>query len=395
MPILLKKLIKRFRPSILGFYSFMEYLFIYRKYRAIPNIKKGLECTISKANLGDAQYLTILERLTNSYNKAKEDQIKIDPPYRVGSMWQKIIDDRFIDLISSLKEKNLESLKALLENFHREKFTLWSGGSADDYFGMKKTKFYKYQLANTWCKYYNVYEKIRGVNQELNYPQFGNPIGLFHNGQIIPIEAVRYHYYAIEVISLLRDVMNPVVCEIGSGLGGQAYTILSNSNRDLTYILLDIPEMLIISSYFLMVAFPNKKFLLYGENTQNYANLDQYDIILMPNFILPKLADETVDLFFNESSFSEMNKATVEEYLHQIERVGSKYFMHINHDAKFVWYENEKKIENLPGSQINPDPKRFKRIYKHPRLFARLEDKVFYYSNKADHFAFLYERIKL
>jgi hypothetical protein len=394
MSILLKKLFKRFRPAILGFYSFIEYLFKYRKYRAIPNVKKCLGGTASKPNLGEVQYLNILERLTNSYNKAKQDPDKIDRPYHVGSLWQKIIDDRFSDLISSIKEKNIERLKVLLENFHKEKFTVGSGGSADDYFGMKKSKFYQYQLANTWCKYYNVYDKIRGVNHQLTYPQFGNPIGLFHNKQIIPIEAIRYHYYGIDVISLLRDIIKPVVCEIGSGLGGQAYATLSNSNRDLTYILLDIPEMLIISSYFLMTAFPNKKFLLYGENTQDYANLDQYDIILLPNFMLPQLSDETVDLFFNESSFSEMNRETVEEYIFQIERVCRKYFMHINHDAKFVWYENEKKVENLPGSQINPDLVRFKRIYKHPRLFARLEDRVFYYSNKADHFAFLYERIK-
>ena len=144
-----------------------------------------------------------------------------------------------------------------------------------------------------------------------------------------------------------------------------------------------------------MVAFPDKRFLLYGENAKDNMNLDQYDIILMPNFVLPKLSDETVDLFFNESSFSEMNRETTEEYVCQIERISRKYFMHINHDAKFLWNENGKKLENLPGSQINPDPSRFKRIYKHPRLFARLEDKVFYYSNKADHFAFLYERIKL
>jgi len=395
MPILLKRLFKRFRPTILGFYSFFEYLFKYRKYKAIPSLKKGLECTTSKTKLEDKQYLRILERLTNSYNKAKEDQCQIDPPYRVGFMWQKILDERFSELVRSLKEKNLENLKVLLENFHREKFTLGSGGSADDFFGMKQTRFYQYQLMNTWYKYYGCYEKIKEVNNQLNYPQFGNPIGLYHNGQIIPIEAVRYHYYSIEINSLLREVERPVICEIGTGLGGQAYSILSNSNRNLTYILLDIPEMLIISSYFLMVAFPDKKFLLYGEDAQNNINLNQYDIILMPNFVLPKLSAETVDLFFNESSFSEMNRETVEEYVCQIERICRKYFMHINHDAKFVWYENDKKIENLPGSKIIPDPIRFKRIYKHPRLFARLEDKVFYYSTKADHFAFLYERIKL
>lgn len=187
---------------------------------------------------------------------------------------------------------------------------------------------------------------------------------------------------------------NPIICEIGGGLGGQAYKILSNSDRDLTYILLDIPEMLVISSYFLMAALPEKRFLLYGEGPLDSSKLDQYDVIIMPNFMLPLLGDETVDLFFNACSFSEMDSVTVKEYIRQIERICRKYFMHINHNAKFVWYDNGKEIVNMTGSEIRPDPVRFKKIYQHPRLFALLEDKLFYYYQKVGHFAFLYERIR-
>jgi len=224
----------------------------------------------------------------------------------------------------------------------------------------------------------------------------GNPVGLYHDGQIIPIDAIRYHYHATQILSLLRDVSNPVICEIGGGLGGQAYKVLSNSDRPITYILLDIPEMLVISSYFLMAALPEKKVLLYGESPLDSGKLDQYDIILMPNFMLPQLGDETVDLFFNSASFSEMDSVTVEEYIHQIERICRRYLMHVNHNQKFVWHNHGKETHNMPSTQIRPAPGRFKRIYQYPELLllAREEDKSLYYYYKSVYFAFLYERLR-
>jgi len=394
MSNLLKKVFKLLSPISLSIFSVMIYIFKYRKFKAILSVKKGLKDHRPGVTTGDTRYITIFKRLVDSYNKAKAEQENIDQPYRVGHMWQGILDDRFVDLVTSLRNKDTVKLQALLENFHREGFTLYSGGGSEDYYAMKKNPLYKYQFVNTWYKYYNIYKEVAGGHPLLTYPLLGNSVGLYHDGQIIPIEAVRYHYYATEILSLLRGVNNPVICEIGGGLGGQTYTILSNSDRAITYILLDIPEMLVISSYFLMAALPEKKFLLYGGGPLDSGKLDQYDIILMPNFMLPQLGDETVDLFFNACSFSEMDSVTVEEYIRQIERICRRYFMHINHNAKFVWYDEGKEIVNMPGSQIRPDPWRFKKIYQHPRVFARLGDKIFYYYHKAGHFAFLYERIR-
>ena len=87
-----------------------------------------------------------------------------------------------------------------------------------------------------------------------------------------------------------------------------------------------------------------------------------------------------------------MRSNTVREYISQIERCCRKYFMHINHDVKFEWIDNGGKYENLPGSEVIPNPEKFKRIYKHPRLFARMEDLEFYFSNKKRHFAYLFEK---
>lgn len=392
---LLKKTYKLFGPVSLSIFFTVIHIFKYRKYKAIPLVKKGFEDHRTGVASADARYVTIFKRLSDSYNKAKAEQKNIAQPYRVGRLWQDILDAQFVDLVTTLRDRDTVKLRAQLENFDRESFCMWLGGGANDYYAIKGNPLYKYQFVHEWDTYYNIYKELTGGHPRLTYSLVGNTAGLYHDGHVIPIDAIRFHYCATEVLSLLRDVDNPVICEIGGGLGGQAYKILSNSDHAITYILLDIPEMLVTSSYFLMANFPEKKFLLYGESPLDSGKLDQYDVVLMPNFMLPQLGDKTVDLFFNSHSFSEMDSATVEEYIHQIEGICRRYFMHINHNVKRVWYDDDgNEIVNMPSSQIKPDPERFKKIYQHPWLFLRLDEKLYYYYYKAKHLAFLYERIR-
>jgi len=370
--------------------AIVNYPLKYKRYKAIPSLKKGVRDHRVKAVIDDARYMAIFKRLADAYNKAKVKQANIDEPYQVGGSWGLGLDTNCRELTAALRNNDTVKLQALLENFNRERFSSGAGAEYLDYRMLKSTPLYKYQFVNTWYKYYNIYKDVTDDNPQLSYPLLGNPVGLYYDGQIIPIDSFRYMYYATEILSLLRDVENPVICEIGGGVGGQAYKVLSSSHRNLTYILLDIPEILTISSYFLMAALPEKKFLLYEEDLFDSSRLKCYDVILMPNFMLPYLGDETVDLFFNSCSFSEMNSATVEEYIHQTERICKRYFMHINHGVKFVWYARDgKKTENVTASQIRPDPRRFKRIYKHPRVFGRLQDKLY----QKDFYTFLYERL--
>jgi putative sugar O-methyltransferase len=392
---LVKGIDKAFVRISLNIFSLAKYVFKCRKFRAVSCLKKGFEDHGSGTVTRDGQYKRIFERLADSFNKTKEEQKTIDAAYKVGPMWQSRIDKNSSSLSTALLNRDFSKLKDILENFHREQCSSGTGDGFNEYRAMKEIPFYKYQYIYTWYKYYDIYRRLAGDNSKLTYPQVGNPVGLYFNGRVIPTQAIRHHYYATEILCLLGDVNHPIVCEIGGGLGGLAYSTLSNSKREITYILLDIPEMLVLSSYLLMAAFPEKKSLLFGEGSLNPYELAQYDIILMPNFMLPRLADETVDLFFNSNSFSEMNSETVQEYIRQIERICKKYFMHVNHNARFVWHDDKgRRIVNLPSTDIGLDPARFKKIYQHPRLFASVKDEVFYYNHKAQHFAFLYERIR-
>jgi len=371
--------------------AIFTYLTETRKLKAMPSIRKGFEDhRIDVGLIDNPEYTAIFKRIGDAYNKAKAEQKNIPEPYRVGILWQRNLDDYCADLITALHGEDVMQLQTLLQNFHREKF---SGGlqGAVDYFHMKEKPLHKYLFLNTWYKFYSMYQDVAGSRSKLTYPMVGNPVGLYHDGQVIPLDAIRFHASAIGALSLLEGISKPVICEIGGGFGGQAHTILSSSGSSITYILLDIPEVLAVASYFLMASLPEKRFLLYGEGPLYPEKFEQYDIILMPNFVLPKLGDETVDLFLNQASFSEMNSSTSQEYLSQIERICRRYFMHINHNKLFVWNEAGKEITNIPSTQLIPSPSRFKKMYQYPWLYTRPVEEI-YYKGPESYFAFLYVR---
>lgn len=350
------------------------YLVKGRKYKAVKYMKKGFEDHRLEVTLGGVEYDSILKRIIDAYQKAKEDQKKVNQPaYEVGIQWQHNLDHNYGELKTALSDYNIESLKGLLENFSRPKRPT-------------KQPIYKYLFINTWYKYYDLCRQVTGKTPVLTYPLVGNPVGLYHDNKVIPIDAIRFYYCATQMLLLLDGIDHPIIAEIGSGHGGQIYTVISSSQHPLTYINLDIPEMLVKATYFLMVAFPEKRFLLYGEGGIHPSNLKNYDMVMLPHFTLPQLGDETVDLFFNQRSFCEMGRSIVIEYIHQIERICRGYLMHINHNNKSQFEEN------LPGTEIVPDPKTFKKIYQYPWMFNKPSDEINY--KGTDYIAFLFEKRK-
>ncbi len=369
-------------PNLLSLGSLPEYFLKYRRYRADESVRIGFS---DHANQQIKTPDEVLYRIIKAYNKAKLDQKKVSGPYQVGHLWQGILDTQFIKLTTAIHNNDISNIQKILENFNREDCGRYSVGGAEFYCRIGHVPFYRYQFINSWYKRYEVCKRIMSSDPKLSYPLVGNPVGIYRMGQTIPISHIEYYCYADEINSLINKIANPVICEIGGGVGGQAYEVIRNGTPNLIYIILDIPEVLLLSSYFLMMAFPNKSFQLYGEESNN-ANIK-----LLPNFTMPELLNNSVDLFFNSCSLSEMDYATGEEYLRQIERICKTYLLHINHDAKITWYEGNDKITNMIGSEFVPES--FDLIYKEPRLFSLIEDTfVIRWFYQAGHYKYLYKK---
>lgn len=352
----------------------LSYFFKYRKYNAITALKKGF-----KDHEQQSIPMETLERIVTSYNKAKENQKTVPPAYQVGAHWQRTLDEKLYPIIEALREKRLNELQGLFANQQRKEYGQAWGGYAD-YYKFHNKPFFKYEFINYWYKHYEMYKEILGDSFSLSYPLVGNPVGLFHENMVIPMEAIRFSYGASQLLTLVEDIGNPVICEIGGGQGGLAYATITNANKHITYMILDIPEILALASYFLCAAFPDKKVLMYGEGDIS----KDYDIILMPNFCLPDMKDESADLFFNQRSFPEMERATVTEYLTQIGRVCSRYLYHINYNNP---HKGKYGLGYVQATQIIPDADIFKKVIQFPWLFTRLGEEL-----QLTYIAFLYER---
>ena len=151
-----------------------------------------------------------------------------------------------------------------------------------------------------------------------------------------------------------------------------------SQNSNVKYLVFDIPEVAVLSSYFLLSAFPDMKVRLFGEGEISVEASEDLELGIFPHFSIAELEDASVDLFYNSCSFSEMDGLSSKGYLEIIERSCKKYFMHINHDVVQEFKNPDGSVSrNIIGSDLVPDPCRFKRIYKKPRVHNLPEDRVF------------------
>ncbi len=105
-----------------------------------------------------------------------------------------------------------------------------------------------------------------------------------------------------------------VICEIGGGIGDLARIVLLQEPKT-KYFLIDLPEMNLLSHYFLQNTFPEKKIFSYIDiknNSITSSDLNNFDIFILP----PNLnyQDIKFDLFININSMQEMKKKIIKKY---------------------------------------------------------------------------------
>ncbi len=166
----------------------------------------------------------------------------------------------------------------------------------------------------------------------------GNHLCVNYRGKRLSKELL---YHAVVSHDIITHVPNlskgerEIILDIGAGFGGVA-RILSFYRENTTQILLDLPETLLLTAYYLKDNFPNKKIALLEDIYPNLDNLDEiirdYDFILIPPFVLNYLKDKSVDLVMNTTSLGFMSKDYLDYYLKETSRVlkDGGYFYSLN-----------------------------------------------------------------
>ena len=367
------------------FNNVLEYFKIPAKERSY-NLKKGFsdhrnEANHLKSNPDD------LRRISEAFKRSKKAESQLTSAFEIKGIWKEQINLNFRSLTDAMKNCDVDRMAQMFENLFREPFTNGLGG-IDNY--QFHNSFTGSLYTSHMLSRYKTFLKQLDIDlTDLNVPLVGNPHGALINKQVISYETLRYAYRGAEIAELLKDVPDATIVEIGSGIGGEALQNIQLSQSGISkYISFDIPEVTAICSYFLMTALPDRKFRLYGEGPVSSKKEDQFDIGLFPHFAAVELSETSVDLFYNSCSFSEMDREVSGEWMRIIEKSGRKYVMHVNHDKvlKFNYKDGTSTI-NTVGSKLVPDQKKFKRIFKKPRLHGYPKYKNFEY------FHYLYERV--
>ncbi|MBP7216465.1 MAG: hypothetical protein KBA46_04185 [Candidatus Omnitrophica bacterium] len=200
-----------------------------------------------------------LLRIANSYIAATAKHEKIShPAYKSSAQWKAIIDQFYAPLKNSLISKDLQAMTNIFGNFCR---TTVSRGLE---FGMNFTQFGKNgfdaSYANSYLRRLHFWVAFLSEKESLKplaFPLIGNPFGIVVDGDVIPHCTIRHHYYAMRILQIEKANPRPIVCEIGGGFGGMAYHFLKNSGKGSKFIDFDLPEVLALCSYFLLLARPN------------------------------------------------------------------------------------------------------------------------------------------
>lgn len=323
----------------------------------------------------------IVERVSRLFQAMKRDQPSAPALYQPGGEWAHYLTERQ-EFYDRLQNGDVDFCESRLKNFWRNEL----GPIVKEYAKYEQLvgneSEYVDRFESNVTRNYLIWKEIHeGQVEMLNTPMVGNPWGYEIDGRLVVPKATRFHALSQQLKGLTQDVTSPLIAEIGGGYAGVAYYFLRDQT-DATYVDFDLPETLVIAAYYLLCTHHDREIFLYGEGeTPRGEALKNYAAVLLPNFELPNLADNCVDVFFNSFSFSEVPLDSLTEYMAQVQRVVKTYFLHNNMDRRGVLNRG---FERIPASEYPIDNSAFKRLYKQFDLF---------HGREGDYREFLYQKI--
>lgn len=232
----------------------------------------------------------------------------------------------FFDYMLGLSEESFSKLR--LHTYH-----LTADNYQTYYFTKdgESLKVYWRQLIENIPPEYIIYEPEDGIGYSLG------------NGKLVSYDSFRFQanldlFRRHGLISSAnKDPQRKFVLEIGAGYGGLAHH-LSSIQKNVTYVIVDLPETLIFSASYLSLHNPGKRIYVYDQSS--FAGLvksddfKSYDFVLIPTYKLDELRGLKFDLVINIGSLQEMRIDQVNTYLDFIASTCKGAFYSYNQDAQ-------------------------------------------------------------
>lgn len=330
LPLLMAKKAKAFAAARLHIWKFANHC--QGRFRGdarfdLQNVSAGFAPRIDDST-DDAE---LLERICGAYIRAVQQQKSAPPAYQASESARQLQNTALQPLISALLSRNISALRQMLRNFYRDSCSAGLLGAPNNmrkaYFGGKMRDVYRrFYLGHVLYRldYWKEQTEGRFALRDLAGPGVGNPFGVLLDGTHISVGSEYAHYCAYRIRSLLPSE-KATVAEIAGGFGGAAYYLLRDC--PVTYLDFDIPERIALASYYLTKAFPERKFLFYGEEPLTRQALARTDVVLLPLFELPAMPTAHADVTFNSHTLSNLSPESLSEYLWQIARITRGTFL--------------------------------------------------------------------
>ena len=198
----------------------------------------------------------------------------------------------------------------------------------------RKNKFEALNLINLYHKLSELSDlKILSNSTDVN---IGNPNYLNYRNQFLSERFLNQIYYISQIknnIDLNLNNQN-IFLEVGPGFGSLT-KLLKNNYKKSKFILIDLPEINILSYFFLQTSFPDAKICLSNDLSDNQDLIDEnylkrYDILILDQNDLKKIKSNLIDCTINTRSLGEMSISDQDFYIENIEKVTKRYFYSVN-----------------------------------------------------------------
>ena len=169
----------------------------------------------------------------------------------------------------------------------------------------------------------------------------GNNYCPIYRGQRLGYRILRYAYYLSQIKNFtnLKSDENNLILDIGGGYGGLS-RVLKHYYTQSTFVIIELPELCLLGSYYLKKCFPNSKIGIYQNftslNTISYQDLAKYDFVILTPPFMKKFNSEIFDLSINTTSLGEMTENMQEYYTSNLEKSTKKYFYSVNRPNKRI-----------------------------------------------------------
>ena len=287
-----------------------------------PNCKK---IDYQKKNLENID--AILKKIKLQYEYSIQKKTQSDLPFWIKN--RELFKENFFDENGNIVLKKLT-------NFRNSEIEFSSHLLSSQNIDNLDTRLNKLKALRIFVIYHKVAELVDDdIIINITDTNVGNAKFIHYRNQLVNERILRQAYFLSQLkrkINLNKEQSN-IFCDIGSGYGLLPSILKKNFNNS-KFVIIDLPELNILSYYHLKNLFPESKICLSHEIQDkkiiNKELINQYDFIILEQDDLKKLDDKMIDCVINTASLGEMSKLDQDYYINQIERITKKYFYSVN-----------------------------------------------------------------